>query len=226
MITRFDTKQFGLDLKNILDYSEGFLEGVELGKTQFLKAFGHEIIDSLKTFIDSNAKVDPQLLRHVYEWYLNGDPKGRLFKLKCTVSGFGLSINSTFSQSKSIKEGSTVPFYDKANIMENGIPVTIKPSNMSVLAFEIGGQEIFDPSPVVVNNPGGPLAQGGYEHVFESFFNDYFSQSFLKSSGIIEYLQNPKDFKTNLPSAKRGGKTEGIATGYSWMIKARTLVKI
>ena len=219
----FEDKEFFKDLMNIAEYSEGFLQGIQAGKNQFLKSLGKEVIFAMKEFIDANARVNPAALQHVYEWYQNGNAKYRLYKLNYRPTLNGLTFNYTFSQSKSIKDGSNVPFYDKAKIMENGIPVTIKPTSAKVLAFEIGGEQIFTPNQVIVNNPGGEQAQGGFEHVFNSFFNDYFSQSFLKSSGIMEYLGNPDAYKKNLSAGKKGGKSEGIKVGYSWIIKTDTL---
>jgi hypothetical protein len=37
MITTFNSKQFKKDMNNIVNYSIGFLDGVQKGKTVFLK---------------------------------------------------------------------------------------------------------------------------------------------------------------------------------------------
>jgi hypothetical protein len=102
--------------------------------------------------------------------------------------------------------------------MEQGIPVTITPKN-KVLAFTIDGQEVFTSKPVTVENPGGNVS-GQYEKVFDNFFNLYFSQAFLSSSGILTYLQNPNEFAQNLAKGKRGGYATGVAVGKQWMQKA------
>jgi hypothetical protein len=212
----FNEKSFAKQLNNMVEYSMGFLDGVQRGKTQMLKTVGLSAIEVLKSYIDSQARIDPGLLHHVYEWNQTGSPDGRLFDISYTVSGLGLSFKSTFSQSKSIKEGSTVPFYDKARIMENGIPVQIKPKN-NVLAFNINGEDIFTSKPIDVKNPGGPDVEGSFERVFDSFFNNYFSQSFLRVSGILDYLQDPTVYKKNLNAGKKAGRSLGITTGYRWI---------
>jgi hypothetical protein len=219
----FDSNQLYKDLTNITQYSEGFLEGVQIGKTQFLNSLGAEVIESMKNFIDAQARVDPQILSHVYEWYQSGSPDARLFDLGYTMVGSGLSFNYTFSQSKSIQEGSNVPFYNKAEVMEKGIPVTIVPKKSNVLAFEVDGEDVFTSSAVVVKNPGGQFAKDGFKNVLEMFFNSYFTQAFLQSSGIIDYISNPKEFDTNLPVGKRGGKSAGRKVGTAWIAKAGTL---
>ena len=155
MITTFNSKQFKKDMNNIVNYSVGFLDGVQRGKTVFLKTLGMETVEVMKEFIDSNARVNPQMLHHIYEWNLTGSPEARLYDISYTVSNLGLSFKSSFSQSRSIKDGSRTPFYDKARIMENGIPVTIRPRVAQVLAFDDNGETVFTRGPVEVLNPGG-----------------------------------------------------------------------
>jgi hypothetical protein len=143
-----------------------------------------------------------------------------LYDLSYTVSGLGLSIKSSFKQSTTIKSGSRVPFYDKANIVENGIPVVIKPTKAKALRFEQDGTEVFTKSPVTVENPGGTAAEKGFEKTLDIFFNRYFTQAFLKASGIGKYLSNPEVYKKNLAAGRRGGKAKGIDTGYRWIANA------
>lgn len=215
---KVENKAFKKDMNNLINYSLGFLEGVKAGKPDFLKSFGLTIIEGLKNYIDSNARVNPMLLHHVYEWDRVGSPGARLFDISYRVTDLGLTVNSTFSQSTSIKQGSNVPFYNKAKIMEDGTPITITPKN-KVLAFTVDGEDIFTTKPVIVNNPGGQTS-GEYEKVFDSFFNVYFTQAFLDVTGITAYLKNPVDFAKNFSSGKRGGRSKGFQTGKQWIAKA------
>ena len=217
---RFDTKQFKKDMDNIVKYSMGFLEGVEGGKQVFLNNLGKQTIEALKEFIDTNARIDPAALQHVYEWYKSGSPESRLFDIQYTVSGLGLSVMSTFTQSSQVKSGSTEPFYNKARIMENGVPVTIRPKKSPVLVFEQDGETVFTRNAVKVNNPGGEDAQGSFESTIDMFFLQYFKQSFLKASGLYDYIKRPQVFKTNMTAGKRNGKGVGYSTGYKWIANA------
>jgi len=135
----FSSAQFKKEMTNIVDYSMGFLEGIQRGKTVFLKTLGLETVELMKEFIDSNARVNPDMLHHIYEWNQTGSPSARLYDISYTTSNLGLSFRSSFRQSTSIKNGSRVPFYDKARIMEEGIPVIIRPRVAQALAFEDGG---------------------------------------------------------------------------------------
>jgi hypothetical protein len=214
----FDISAFQTKLQGVIDYSIGFLDGVQSGRTQFLENFGVDIIETLKQYIDSNARINPQLLHHVYEWNNTGSPSARLFDISYSMRGTGLSINSTFKQSTTIKNGSKVPFYDKATIMENGTPVTIKPVKAKALAFTVDGQDVFTKNDVTVQNPGGQT-KGQYADVFNSFFNQYFTQAFLTSSGIRDYLESPEVFKNGLRVGK-GTKSSGHSAGYKWIAGA------
>jgi len=218
---KINSRQFIKEMDNMVDYTFGFLDGVNQGQPAFMNQLGATIIATLKEYIDSNARVNPQLLHHVYEWDQTGSPNARLFELSYQTVGAGLSFNSTFSQSRTVRNGSTVPFYDKARIMEAGIPVTIVPKKR-VLAFEDNGETVFTSKEVRVENPGG-MARGEYERVFNSFFNRYFTQSFLMSSGILTYLQNPIDFDKKFSAGKRGGRSLGVQVGRSWIAKAGIL---
>ena len=220
MITKFNSNQFKKDMNNIVNYSVGFLEGIQRGKTVFLKTLGMETVEIMKEFIDSNARVNPQMLHHVYEWTMTGSPDARLYDISYTTSNLGLSFRSSFSQSTSIKDGSRTPFYDKARIMEYGIPVTIRPKAAQVLAFDDNGETVFTRGPIEIMNPGGTEVEGGFEKIFDMFFNKYFSQAFLRTSGVARYLENPHVYKKDMPAGKRMGKAKGLSTGYRWIANA------
>ena len=213
-------KMFKKEMKNIIDYSIGFLEGAQVGKTQFLNNMGVMTKELLEQYIDSNARVNPKALHHIYEWYKVGSPDARLYNINYTISNLGLSFVSTMKQSTSVKDGSSVPFYNKAKIMEEGTPVTIKPNKASVLVFEDGGDTIFTKGKVVVANPGGTQVEGSFQNIVDSFFNRYFTQAFLKTSGVQAYLSNPVVYSRNLKAGKSYGKSKGMQVGYRWIANA------
>lgn len=220
MKVNLDPRIFEKTIENIVQYSFGFLEGAKQGKKVMLKNLGIGVIESLGNYIDTLARSDSSAMHHVYEWYQVGSPEARLFDLNYTVSNLGLSINSSFRQSNSVSEKSTEPFYNKAYIMENGIPITISPRR-KVLVFEEGGRTIFSSRPITITNPGGTEVEGAYEKAFDSFFKYYFTQAFLKSSGLFDYISNPVLYKKNIASGARGGKAVGKKTGYTWIANAR-----
>jgi hypothetical protein len=221
MITiKFDNRQFNKDMKNIIDYSSGFVEGIQKGKKDFLDTLGMDLSAIASQFIDTNARVSPNTLHHVYEWYKTGSPEARLFDINYTVSNIGLSFISDFRQSSTVKDGSKEPFRNKAIIMEEGTPVLIKPKNAQALRFEVNGQTVYTKKPVLVQNPGGNT-EGEFEKAFDMFFGRYFTQAFLNSSGLKQYFENPTVYKKNISKGKRGGRSTGLSTGYRWVANAK-----
>jgi hypothetical protein len=216
-----NSKQFESQMNNIIKYSIGFLDGVERGKTVFLKNLGAGTIQALAAYVDVSAKGNPRALHHIYEWYQTGSPSARLFDLDYTVSNLGLSITSTFKQSRTLKEDSNEPFYNKASIMERGIPVTITPKRSSVLVFEEGGNTIFTKNPITVRNPGGDEVQGAFEKTVDEFILRYFKQSFLRASGIYDYIKKPVLYKKNIKAGSKLGRSKGIDTGFKWIANAK-----
>ena len=220
MIVQFDIKNITSELNNIAKYSIGFLEGAEAGHAKFMDNLGETVLESLKNFIDSNARVSPETLHHVYEWYETGSPQARLFDLEYKVNQNSvISFSYTFSQSSSYSNGSTKPFYDKATIMENGSPVTIRPKAKGVLSFNDNGEQVFTKKPIVVENPGGTEVENGFENTLRDFFDNYFSQAFLISSGITEHFKDVRTYKNNFAAGSKQGKPLGFRVGYDWVSK-------
>lgn len=225
MRVALNTANFEKQLNNIVNYSIGFLDGAQAGKKVFLDNLGKSVIFMLGKYIDAEARSNRMALHHVYEWYETGSPEARLFNLNYTVSNVGLSVSSTFRQSTTVSRDGNKPFYDKARIMERGIPVTISPSPGSVLRFTESGNEVFTKRPVTVFSPGGDEVQGSFGRVFDEFMTRYFSQIFLRASGLTKYLSNPTVYKKDLPEGAKIGKSRGIATGYRWITNAKIEVE-
>lgn len=214
---KFDTKQFSKDMNNLTEYAVGFFEGVHRGKVELLKDVGERTKEILYQYIDSVARVDPSSLHHVYEWYRTGSPEARLFDLQYTAVAGSLSVNATFTQSRSVKNGSTTPFYNKAAVMERGISVVVRPRTSKALRFVDEGQEVFTKGPVLVKNPGGQLVAGGFDKTFSEFFQKYFTQSFMEVSGLADRIRNTSAFVRNFNRGKTGGRALGNDVGYRWV---------
>jgi hypothetical protein len=220
MIVRMDTKAFDKQMNNIINYSFGFLDGVQKGKKVFLDKLGVGVIQALSQYVDVQARANPKALHHVYEWSQSGSPGSRLFDLNYTVSNLGLSLNSKFRQSRTVSENMTVPFYNKAKIMEDGIPVTIAPTRSQVLRFNGPSGDVFTKKPITVTNPGGDEVYGSFEATVDEFILRYFKQSFIRASGLYEYIKKPTLYKKNLRAGSRMGRSKGIDTGFKWIANA------
>jgi hypothetical protein len=219
---KFDANgSFKRQMNNLVEYSYGFIDGANKGKRKFLQTLGEGVREILSDFIDSNARIDSNSLHHVYEWYQAGSPDARLFEISYTVSNLGLSVKSDFSQSTSVAEGSNVPFYDKAKIMESGMSVTVAPVRAKFLKFESMGEEVFTPNPVSISSPGGEPTTGGFQRVFDMFFQNYFQQSFIQASGLRRSFEDVSIYKKNLQAGLSGGRAAGVSTGQRWIANVR-----
>jgi hypothetical protein len=216
-----NTKTLEKQLLNITKYSLGFIDGVNKGKSKFLDNLGATVINVLKDYVDVSARSNPKALHHIYEWYQVGSPNARLYDFEYTVSNVGLSFKSNFKQSKSLSENASVPFYNKARIMEEGVPVTIAPKKSNVLAFDVDGETIFTSKEVTVSNPGGNEVSGSFEKTVDEFFSVYFKQSFLRASGLYSYIKKPVLYKKNFAAGARVGKSLGVSTGFKWIANAQ-----
>lgn len=216
-----NTKSFEKQMNNIVNYSFGFLDGVQKGKSVFLNNLGHGVLTALYDYIDASARSNPRALHHVYEWMQTGSPEARLYNLNYTVSNLGLSFKSRFTQSSSLSKDSTVPFYDKARIMEQGIPVKIAPVKSDVLVFEANGEIVFTKKEVTVKDPGGTEVVGSFERAVDEFMLGYFKQSFIRASGLYDYINKPTLYKANFAAGSRMGRGKGVDTGFKWIANAR-----
>jgi len=217
MRLKVNDNQLIKDLNNIVQYSIGFLDGTQAGKKVMLANLGEQLQELVGEFIDSNARVDPQKLHHVYEWYRTGSPAARLFDIDYNVTNGGLSIDGTLTQSRSNAKGASTPFYNKAKVMESGSPVTISPKNAKALRFEQDGKEVFVSGSVRVDNPGGDEVAGSFEETFRMFFMTYASQALLSISGLADHLKNPVEFKKSFSAGARGGKAVGYSAGIKFI---------
>jgi len=216
-----NTKSFTKQMNNIVNYSFGFLDGVEKGKSVFLNNLGHGVLTALYDYIDASARSNPRAMHHIYEWMQTGSPEARLYDLNYTVSNLGLSFKSKFTQSQSFSRNSNTPFYDKARIMEQGIPVKIAPVRSDVLVFEANGETVFTRKEVTVENPGGTEVVGSFERAVDEFMLGYFKQSFIRASGLYDYISKPVLYKANFAAGSRMGRAKGVDTGFKWIANAR-----
>lgn len=222
----FDTREFNKTMKNVLAYSEGFLAGAQKGKTALLNELGMKTVEMVGKYIDLSAKARPDLLHHMYEWYKVGRPGARLFEIEYTVSSVGVTFRSYFLESQSIakKRNSTEPFVNKSMIMEEGIPVTISPKRSDYLVFEVDGETVFTQNTIIIDNPGGDVS-GEYQKVFDQFFSKYFTQAFLRSSGVLDHLGKPLEYKKSLRAGSKRGSAAGIQAGIRWVASTKIEVE-
>ena len=220
---KVDTKELNKKLKNVTQYSNGFVDGIEMNKIILMNRLGEYVVDALGKYIDAQARGNPGSLHHVYEWGATGSQGARLFKMNATATSNMIFINGSFLPSSSISDTATEPFVDKANIMENGIGITIEPRNSDVLAFEADGQTVFTTNSVYVANPGGDGVAGSFGRTVEQFFNVYFTRMLLKP--FLNELSTAEEFTQYFAQGARSGYPVGLKAGQRYLDSAGVIIE-
>jgi hypothetical protein len=219
MKASFNTKKFTQTVTNIVDYSKGFVDSAKVNEKRLSIGISELSIDAFYEYLDGLARSHPGMLHHVYEWGQVGNPFSRLFELKTQVASRNVTISADFLYSDSISETSNEPFYNKAEVMEEGIPVVINEVQAKALFFEIDGEEFFRTGPIVIANPGGAATRGSFVKAFNEFYGVYFQEVFLKSIRFYDKMKNPKEYQKSIRSAAKGKNAYGLGkrAALSWI---------
>jgi hypothetical protein len=206
-------------LNNLVQYSDGFIKETKAQEATVTKRLANTSVNGFYEYLDQLAKVNPGMLHHVYEWGRVGDPNSRLFELKTALSKNNAVITSDFLSSEVPSDTATEPFYEKARIMEDGIPVIIQEVQAQALFFEIDGIEYFRSGPITIENPGGPEVRGSFVQQFEEFYNTYLDDVYLKAIRFYQYFMDAKPYEQNFNVAMKSGNANmiGRRTALSWI---------
>jgi len=208
-------------LNNTVKYSNGFVTELNKNKSLLNQKVGATSISVFYEYLDGLARSHPGMLHHVYEWGEVGNPMERLYDLSLQVNNTSAVIDAEFLQSNIPSQDGGEPFYNKAIIMEEGIPVTINEKNAKALAFTINGEEYFRVGPIIIANPGGEATRGSFVEAFNEFYGSYFTNVYLPAIKFYDYFSNPKVYEDYFSSGVNGGgSSTGRATALSWIAKA------
>jgi hypothetical protein len=208
-------------LNNTVKYSSGVVSELNKNKALLNQKVGHTSIAAFYDYLDGLARSHPGMLHHVYEWGEVGNPMERLYDLSLAINSTSAVIDADFLQSNTSSEDGGEPFYNKATVMEEGIPVTINEKDAKALAFTIDGAEYFRVGPITIANPGGQATRGSFVQAFNEFYGVYFTEVYLPTIRFYDYFSNPKFYEKYFASgANGGGSSTGRAAALSWIAKA------
>lgn len=208
-------------LENSVKYANSFTSELKKNKEILNKKVGEESVEAFYEYLDSLAASHPGMLHHVYEWGQVGNPLGRLYDLGLSVNRSSAVIDAEFLESRIPSPTSDVPFFDKAQIMEDGESVVVNEVDAQALFFEIDGEEFFRKGPIFIANPGGEATRGSFVRAFNEFYEKYFTQFHLKYIGFYKYFSNPKEFERYFSSAAKGNPSaKGKKAALSWIMNA------
>lgn len=217
---KFDGKEAKKMLDNLVKYSDGFITETKAKESTIARNLANTSIEAFYDYLDGLARTNPGMLHHIYEWGEVGNPSARLVELTKTMAQSSAEIDSEFISSSSIPDGSNEPFYEKAEIMEEGIPITIQANEAKAMFFEIDGEEFFRTGPIVIENPGGAATRGSFVEAFEEFYNVYFDKIYLRAIKFYEHFENPRGYSSRFPSAVKSSNAYGIGrtTALKWIM--------
>lgn len=160
-------------------------------KNKFRSIIFNQVKEDFGLYVDSQARMKPKSLHHVYEWGSPGVKSARLFKLKQLDStGVSLRFNYELLPSKRYVPATISKkrylFANKAYIMEEGIPVIISPRASKRLVFKIDDNVVFMPkgASVTVQRPGGRAATNQFKLAYSRFFSGPLVNLSIKKSGF------------------------------------------
>ena len=176
-------------------------------QTKFQSIIFNQLEKDFGLYLDSQARINPKSLHHVYEWNKTGNKSSRLFKLNILNSnGLSFKIGSTFLSSKSSVPNNFAKkryvFANKASIMESGMPLVIRPRAAERLVFETSTGVVYMPkgASVTVTRPGGGKATGRFQIAYARFFTGNLVNLSIKNSGFQRLFNSSITKAMKLPS--------------------------
>lgn len=177
---------------------------------KFQSVIFKQIEQDFGLYVDSQARMNPKSLHHVYEWNKTGNKGSRLFSLN-VLSTDGLSFKIA---SKLLPSKSAVPnqfgkrkhvFINKASVMEAGMPLTIRPRYAERLVFETSTGVVYMPkgASVTVTRPGGGKATGRFKIAYAQFFTGNLVNSAIKKSGFQQIFNSSLTKAMRVPADVR-----------------------
>ena len=177
-------------------------------KALFKTTIFNQIEKDFGQYVDAQARTKPKSLHHVYEWNKTGSPTARLFDLYLIdTAGLSFRIGRDFKLSKSAvpsqnpKTKRRYVFANKASVMEEGMPVVIRPRSAERLVFELDGSTVFMPkgASVTVKRPGGKAATNQFALTYGRFFGGQLVNASIKSSGFQRIFNTRLAKALNVP---------------------------
>ena len=177
---------------------------------KFQSVIFKQIEQDFGLYVDSQARMKPKSLHHVYEWNKAGNKSARLFDLSIlSTNGLSFKITSKFLPSKA-----SVPnnfsnrkhvFMNKASVMEAGVPLVIRPRSAERLVFETSTGVVYMPkgASVTVTRPGGGKATGRFQIAYAQFFTGNLVNLAIKGSGFQQLFNSALTKAMKVPADVR-----------------------
>jgi hypothetical protein len=158
-----------------------------------------------EAYVDNLARMNHSSFHHVYEPNRTGNKDSRLFESNIT----GNTLTYNFKPSQQPGDSGYV-FENKAFVMENGIPITIRAKQAEYLKFEVDGNFVSKKQ-VYVSQPGGPDVKGSFFQTFTTFMTTNALDA-LHDLKFFERIEKGIQQESRVVLARvSAGKIEGMA---------------
>lgn len=207
MTATFDGIDLMRVLNNTVNYSRSYLREIATGQARFNSQVAVYVKEVLYKYIDSQARLYPERLAHVYEPGFVGAPGQRLFTLNTHSTIDSITFTARFNASTIATQPGGIPFEQRAEMMEDDISVTVAPKNGKVLVFEDNGETVFTTKAITIDHPGGPKAAGAFKETIGSFFNQYLTNIVMQP--IFTKLAHSKAYGEHFAEGTRSPLNAG-----------------
>jgi len=202
-----DTRELSRSLNNVVQYGQGFVEGINAERITFNTKLATAMVAMLYGYIDSKSVLKPESLQHMYEPGMVGREAGRLFEFNTQVTAEAIMIHARFLESSVEPLSGGDVFRNRAEVMESGASIVIEPKDGGILAFMDNGELVVTSSSITVEHPGGLSAEKGFADTVFEFFNSYLTKEVLASA--FKAMATPVEFDQMFAQGVRGGRSVG-----------------
>jgi len=166
-------------------------------------------------YMDSRSKQSPSQYHHVYEFDRVGQASARLFSAAVLDAETGSILQYSFTPAKEPNRNG-YPFPDKANVMESGQTVVIRPRQSRYLKYQLKDGRFVTSEMSVVRNPGGPEVEGSFSKTFNQFMVSK-AMSVLEKFNFYRNIERTLITKRRImvPRINSGMVADAVAKGRS-----------
>ena len=210
----FDTGKFPEKVFALASYDGAVLQQTyqnPVNKTKINRGAAFLVRNYFDSYMDAKARVDAKSYHHVYEFDKTGDKNARLFKSVIANAGDGsVTLTYSFSPAKDPNRQG-YPFPNKAAVMEEGKPITVRPKTKRFLRYELEDGRFITTEQSYIPEPGGPVA-GNFESTHNNFMR-YRAHFVLKKFKFYETIERAIIEKRRLviPRINSGMTKDAIA---------------
>lgn len=213
----FDSGKFMEKVSALALYDSSLLQNLyndPMNKQKITRGAALLLKNYFDQYLDSKARQDHMGYHHVYEFDRAGDANSRLFKAVVSNTGDGSAvINYSFTSAKNPnREG--YPFPNKAEVMEAGETIIIRPKRAKYLQYQLSDGRFIRSKQSIVTQPGGPRVGGNFEKTFKNFMS-YQAKFVLSRARYFERIEQTmiKERRLVIPRINQGLTADAIQRG-------------